>query len=769
MCSPLFLGLKMPELLAKSPKHGVLTLHKHLCDTEEMARRIFQPGLFFTNWCKFFGITEPERWLINLRIACLLHDIGKANEDFQTAVATPGVFKQRMRHEHLSALFIGKPSVWNWLSESPELDVPAITSAVLGHHLKASVKEDSKWGVWGLLSAEMKPLRLHWDDPQVAKTAARIEEVLGRPGMPYARPAKITFEGDNTLARSWTKIRSELGTKGNRFRGDCDNDRSRKLFHVALKAGLIICDSAASAMVREGTPFEWVEEVLHKEALTPEYLNEVLLTPRINEIRNDRGVFEWNDIQRCADTLGPRALIRTSCGSGKTLAALVWAKAQARTHKFSRVIYLYPTRGTATEGYKDYLGRAPNSLLLTGTAQYELERIRENPSEERLNPNEIPEVNARLFALGYWPIEIFSATVDQFLSFVSGSYSAICGLPLLTNSVVIFDEIHSYDVRMWRALKNFIAHFDIPVLCLTATLQETREAFLKEQSFEIVPNDANQSLSDLKISDERPRYNIRVVSYAEALMEAQRCHEKRLLWVVNQVRKSQETYQLMKLSLPHAALYHSRFKLEDRHVVHRNVIDSFRTPIAAAVTTQVAEMSLDLCADVLITEMALIPSLIQRMGRAARKRAIVAEVLVYEPESLKPYFKDEMEAARGFIASVAGSGISQSDLNAAMLEHEKHQKTDDWDSRFLSDAFKAEPETFRLDGYTQPCILDSDLARFEDLRKQKRPIDGLILNLPSNQIDTFGVAAPKWLPRYLSVVEHEHYSCDVGYMPPEKV
>jgi hypothetical protein len=40
--------------------------------------------------------------------------------------------------------------------------------------------------------------------------------------------------------------------------------------------------------------------------------------------------------------------------------------------------------------------------------------------------------------------------------------------------LVIFDEIHSYDAAMWQSLVDFLHAFDVPVLCMTATLPPTR-------------------------------------------------------------------------------------------------------------------------------------------------------------------------------------------------------------------------------------------------------------------------------------------------------
>ena len=118
--------------------------------------------------------------------------------------------------------------------------------------------------------------------------------------------------------------------------------------------------------------------------------------------------------------------------------------------------------------------------------------------------------------------------------------------------------------------------------------------------------------------------------------------------------------------------YHSRFKLEDRRAQHKAVVDAFQTkpgPLLA-VTTQVCEMSLDLDADVLITEEAPIPPLIQRMGRCNRQGkpgdGKIGEVYVYPVQDAKPYPPEELTAARKFVAALEGKSFSQADLEVAM-------------------------------------------------------------------------------------------------------
>ena len=142
----------------------------------------------------------------------------------------------------------------------------------------------------------------------------------------------------------------------------------------------------------------------------------------------------------------------------------------------------------------------------------------------------------------------------------------------------------------------------------------------------------------------------------EVAAEALRASE-RVLWVVNKVRVAQEVArQFGTVATPEGLrtadgvpvlCYHSRFTLDDRKRWHGRVVNAFKRKEAEApqavlaVTTQVCEMSLDLDADVLITEEAPITALIQRMGRCNRKTGVpqtVGEVYVYPPDDPKrPY------------------------------------------------------------------------------------------------------------------------------------
>src|SRR5690606_27121402 len=110
-----------------------------------------------------------------------------------------------------------------------------------------------------------------------------------------------------------------------------------------------------------GSIDQWIEEVVHMEPLSGHDIAEKIVAPRVRQISQRTGrPFVFHRFQELAAEQGRRALLLAGCGAGKTLAAWRWAESQVRTEPIGRVIFLYPTRGTATEGFRDYVGWAPS-------------------------------------------------------------------------------------------------------------------------------------------------------------------------------------------------------------------------------------------------------------------------------------------------------------------------------------------------------------------------------------------------------------------------
>lgn len=795
---------QMPgQLLAKSKRNGkTVTLQRHLEDAEKAVSEVFRPDKrWFRNWCRFFKITEQsgrEKFLLHLRIAALFHDIGKANEEFQNLVNNKLDGRQTIRHEHISALILHLPQVRGWLAQNKNLDLEVITSAVLSHHLKAADSSD-KWK-WG--QPKGAPfVQLYQAHDEINKVFDRIKELADLPDSlrlknkiwseksPWLEAQNDGFETARDLTRTLRK------------------DTERRNLLLAVKAGLIVADAAASGLVREGyengTFVDWVTEKAHSQTVESDELSSKIINQRAGVIldsaknqdkkilverKQSEGVsleqaldeVLWNDFQTRSATLGKKALLLAACGSGKTIAAWKWAEAQAREYEIGKVIFLYPTRGTATEGFRDYVGFAPEAeaSLLHGTSKYELQAISENPNEATTGKNY--ETQERLFALGFWGKRYFSATVDQFLSFLEHSYSSLCLLPVLADSAVIIDEVHSFDRQMFKNLVAFLENFDLPVLCMTATLQKSRREQLEKIGLRVYPNQAEQKeLADLEKLEIHPRYNLEFTENEQAAFDIaikEYRGGKRVLWVVNTVQRCQTIARKLKKELKIKPLvYHSRFRLVDRKNRHEETIKAFKQTSQAeiAVTTQVCEMSLDLDADVLITEFAPITSLVQRFGRANRHLTkgedFRARLIVYKPEGDKPYTNEDITLAETFLRDLGSEDISQRFLAEKLESHSKLERPADGSARFLESGYYATRGNFRdSDDFTSPCILSGDLTEVKKRIDDKDTYDAFVVSvpIPSRKDAPIWILEESsgWLPKHLRIADSRFYRERYGFV-----
>jgi len=757
----------MPEmLLAKTPRKRdnpqlQETLLGHTQSVVESFECMFgnagSPTRLTEQWLRLFELDGFKQFLINGLIACALHDIGKANSGFQEAIKHPGS-QQVIRHEHLSGLLLWIPEIKQWLATIPNLDVEIVVSSVIGHHLRAKPDNFAK--------------KLTPDRNRFQVYPCGIREVIEY----LSSKLQAGSPPENCIEEYWSfrkddgafylgDLREEVTRAMYYFKRKLEDDDGRYRLLMAVRTALIEADGVGSGLVREGEPIQgWIKEAFRDDLILDGCAVEnKVITPRVTDIkkRNPEKRFKWTDFQEAADELSARALLLAPCGSGKTLAAWRWIKARASERPVARVIFLYPTRGTANEGFRDYVGWAPESdaALIHGTAKYELVDMFENPDDDRRTKKFTTE--DRLFALGYWQRRIFSATVDQFLGFMQHSYRSTCLLPLLADSVVVIDEIHSFDKSLFSALKLFLEHFDVPVLCMTASLPSRRKEDMQECGLKVFPEDKEQ-FSDFQAFAETPRYAVlKIANDNEARVVAAEAFEagKKVLWVVNTVERCQN----LARKLDDALCYHSRFKLDDRKQRHKEVVSAFQQEKnkALAITTQVCEMSLDLDADVLISESAPITSLIQRMGRCNRKPKSekLGKVFVYQPDGMKPYREEELEGSVNFLQALDGKTVSQARLQELLEELGSGEVEVERYSAFLDSGpwAQAREESLRdIEEYTIQAVLDSEIDAYLKATAPQKP--GFIVPVPCKFAER-----DSRLNRWLGKAKASHYLPKYGF------
>jgi CRISPR-associated endonuclease/helicase Cas3 len=217
----------------------------------------------------------------------------------------------------------------------------------------------------------------------------------------------------------------------------------------------------------------------------------------------------------------------------------------------------------------------------------------------------------------------------------------------LAGKVVIIDEVHSYDVYTGTILVSFIRKLQelgCTVIILSATLTKSRKAELLGVKPESVPSDGYPLITvldratrmamsmdagiciksqNVKIRlERRVGGSERLISHAVDMARQGHC----VVWFRNTVREAQKLYRKIKSASCggfEVGLLHSRFTYLDRDSNETKWIgmlgkEGKRPNGCILVTTQVAEQSLDIDADHMISDFCPIDMLLQRIGRLHR-------------------------------------------------------------------------------------------------------------------------------------------------------
>ena len=681
-----------------------------------------------------------SRFRREIKVAALLHDLGKANSHFQEMVYDPGRPRiQGLRHESVSFLIARELSAWVKTALTHPHSAELVLWAVAGHHRKfppAAAPDGA--------GASMRVYFEHPDFHKVLKLGQQDSELsLGPPPVfdPDSRLARLRLTNLDGIFAEFLVARHQASATWAAL------DGQEKRYLAAMKACLICADVAGSISRRGNEPMaDWITRAFAR-APTAEQLETI--------VRQKLDGAKLRDFQRVLGQCKERVVFaRAGCGSGKTVAAYHWARHQAPGR---RVFFCYPTTGTATEGYRDYLaslgsladlihGRAAVDKKLLGLVQSlvepdmlppqlgddEADRVEEQGSRGRKGSAALDSAGA----LEHWSTPLVSCTVDTVLGLTQNNRRGLYAWPSIAGSACVFDEIHAYDDALFDALLRFLADVPgVPCLLMTASLPDARRQLLEVVLKEKRPDGFRQSLDPIPGPDDLEtleRYQCALGSTTE---EAWRCvrevHDKggKTLWVVNTVNSAMALADSDGARGLGPILYHSRFRYCDRVDRHRDVINAFRADGAAlAITSQVAEMSLDLSADLLVTELAPIPSLIQRLGRLNRRAEIdgssgLRSFLILEPASPLPYTEEELEAARCWLKELGHVPLSQRDLTEKWKAPQYHGETLDRQVIWLDGGFITEPWPLRESSPGIEIILAKDadkLERWKELPQEER-------------------------------------------------
>jgi CRISPR-associated endonuclease/helicase Cas3 len=367
---------------------------------------------------------------------------------------------------------------------------------------------------------------------------------------------------------------------------------------------------------------------------------------------------------------------------------------------------------------------APASALLHSRAECDLEDVRGTQHEDL---EETLEHIVRIESLAAWDMPLVICTVDQVLGLIQNNRRALFSIPSIANGAFVFDEIHQYDDRVFRALLRFLEAFPgAPTLLMTASLPAAR--------LEAIRSKLRQLGSDLRVIEgpvelenvkrylvEPPQEEPPWTAVKETLFRG-----GKVLWVANTVARCVAFAQAAEEKGLCPLAYHSRYRYCDRAEKHKDVVNAFRSSEAAlAITTQVCEVSLDLSADLLVSDLAPTPSLIQRMGRLNRRASPNGTeqpkpLIVLEPPRATPYEDAEMEQARAWLSELGYGPLSQADLSRAFEEMAKDDVPGGIKSAWLDGGPFAAGGALHEASYSIPVVRREDEPRCLDERN--RPV-----------------------------------------------
>lgn len=626
--------------------HGLLA---HLLDVAAVAERIVarEPPSSCGLMAEGLGLTVEElpRWVA---VLAGLHDLGKAIPGFQAKwpagraqdeaqglVFSPAIILQVDQHARATAALLSDllceatGSAQSWCEH--------VTRAVSAHH------------GYHFTSSEIDEASPHRKEPAAWEQArtdllASYWAVLAPPGRPTRQVCNlpiVNWLAGLTSVADWIASNPKWFPLGERV------DDLAAYHHDALRL-------ADLALPHLGW-HRWrplLSEPASVEALLSDIMGKPGVVPRPLQIAAD---------QMLAQASGPSLLlVEAPMGEGKTELAFL-AHLRLQSANAHRGLYLaLPTQATGNALFsraKRFLeafasGPVDVQLVHGGAAMNdELAALRGLGEIQGVGDEPLDTLSANAW-FGQRSRPLLSpygvGTVDQALFAVLNVKHHFVRLWGLGNRVVVLDEVHAYGTYtsgLIDVLLRWLKALRCSVVLMSATLPRRRRQQLL-QAWGCSAAQVDVAYPRLLLADEHQVRGSHVAARSLAPIKLQplssnvsdlaACAIAQLdgggcgALIVNTVSRAQQLYQRLQQALAERGwqdvavlLFHARFPADDRQVLEAQVLARFgaqgQRPLRALlVATQVAEQSLDIDFDFMLTDLAPVDLLLQRAGRLHR-------------------------------------------------------------------------------------------------------------------------------------------------------
>jgi CRISPR-associated endonuclease/helicase Cas3 len=317
-------------------------------------------------------------------------------------------------------------------------------------------------------------------------------------------------------------------------------------------------------------------------------------------------------------------LVRAPTGAGKTDASLLWASLQIKNKRADRLIIAMPTRFTSNALAITVSKNLSDTGLYHSSAWFS--KFQEQVDENLITKNEADKIHefARLLQT---PVTV--CTVDHLLMALTLTREDHHLITFnMANACLVIDEADFYDDFTQAnilVLLEILKYWKVPVLLMSASLPESVLPSYQNTGYQI--DKIREDTSD----NQRIRFEIKTIrkyaqfSEIEDLLDL--CIEKKTAIIyANTVDKAIMLYDwFIDHSDIKPIIYHSRFtephkKEKETELIAALGKEAWETGRAKgiAILTQIGEMSINISADIMISELCPIDRLTQRAGRLCR-------------------------------------------------------------------------------------------------------------------------------------------------------
>jgi CRISPR-associated endonuclease/helicase Cas3 len=374
-------------------------------------------------------------------------------------------------------------------------------------------------------------------------------------------------------------------------------------------------------------------------------------------IYNKRFGFSANEFQKAVTDSAASAsspgimIIEAPMGCGKTEAALAAAEIYAEKTGASGIYFALPTQATSDGIFSRILkwvkclGGMHNIVLAHGKAIFNMEFMSLLTSDNYYGEDDGAVTESWFNGHKKSLLANFGVgTIDRILKAAQRSKHVVLAHLGLVQKIVIIDECHAYDAYMSEYLDRllyFLGKYRVPVIILSATLPYTKRSDLisaytgcktelQSLSYPLITySDGDKVIehTDIKTGEKRQiavikSDNLDLSSFLVDKLDS----GGSVAIIMNTVKAAQNTAKHLREKFgDNVMLIHSRFLPEDRSekesylksMIGKN--GKFKPEERFIVVgTQVIEQSLDIDFDLMITQIAPMDLLLQRIGRLHR-------------------------------------------------------------------------------------------------------------------------------------------------------